>query len=453
MAAIAVTADTDVANSDSELLSMLATFHNNLGSHLKSDDDTQTRLDEMENQLLDNTASTAADLIHSATQTVGNIARISPYWKNRKSIMANQLERLYVAIVCVDKSAADLEANPQTTASSADRRNNTVKASAEREKPDGCLSFICCTKSIPPAGGEAKHDNNLYFRIDLLRSSNELLTFYGDNTDAQWVTTPIYRMLLEVLYSLPAVLARIERSQWRQDPALEAVLQNLSRIREEGCVLARLVVHAAKSATAMMVDHRRHIATAAATVILGAAKSVLTIKVDSIRCSDALSRPASFKQFTRFSHHPPVPMPLKVDATLLDGLHKSAVCAFEMFKHYKAADQFEAVKILCPSLPSEGALVDYAQLLVASQRAESSFENWLLTSAYINNLMKVPASRPDYLVQRSHFSPYTCVSFTDRLPSPRTVRCDGIPKIPRPSESFVQVWWATRRYSRTDARG
>ena len=78
---------------------------------------------------------------------------------------------------------------------------------------------------------------------------------------------------------------------------------------------------------------------------------------------------------------------------LLDGLHKSAVCGFEMFKHYKAADQFKAVEVLCPSLPSAGAVVDYAQLLDASKRAESTFENWLLMSAYINNLMKVRAPR------------------------------------------------------------
>ena len=78
---------------------------------------------------------------------------------------------------------------------------------------------------------------------------------------------------------------------------------------------------------------------------------------------------------------------------LLDGLHKSAVCGFEMFKHYNAVDQFEAINGLRPSLPSVGALVDYADLVAASKRAESSFENWLLMSAYINNLMKVLSSR------------------------------------------------------------
>ena len=82
-----------------------------------------------------------------------------------------------------------------------------------------------------------------------------------------------------------------------------------------------------------------------------------------------------------------------MDSQLLDGLHKSAGCGFEMFKHYNASEQFGAIKGLCPSLPSVGALVDYADLVAASKRAESSFENWLLMSAYINNLMKVLASR------------------------------------------------------------
>jgi hypothetical protein len=90
---------------------------------------------------------------------------------------------------------------------------------------------------------------------------------------------------------------------------------------------------------------------------------------------------------------------------LFDGLHKSAVCGFEMFKHYKAADQFKAVEVLCPSLPSAGAVVDYAQLLDASKRAESTFENWLLMSAYINNLMKV----------RTLFT-HSCVLTHSRLP-------------------------------------
>ena len=78
-----------------------------------------------------------------------------------------------------------------------------------------------------------------------------------------------------------------------------------------------------------------------------------------------------------------------MDATFLDGLAKSAVSGFEMFKHFKANEQFAAIDSLCPSLPPEGALVDYEKLKRASALAESSSENWLLTSAHINNLMKV----------------------------------------------------------------
>ena len=96
---------------------------------------------------------------------------------------------------------------------------------------------------------------------------------------------------------------------------------------------------------------------------------------------------------------------MQVDSQLLDGLHKSAVCGFEMFKHYKASEQFGAIKGLCPSLPSVSALVDYADLVAASKRAESSFENWLLMSAYINNLMKV----------RTLFT-HSCVLTHSRLP-------------------------------------
>ena len=266
-----------------DLFSLLDDFHVNLASHLHTDPDP-SRLKLMEDQLLapaDTETPKSSFFLERAIVVVGNIARVSPNWRNRKDVIAKLLLELYVAIASVDKSTVGGTANGDGKGS------NKAKPSS---KPDarGCLPILRLFYNAAPPRLELTlrkpaDDYLLSFRIELLRDSNELLNFYRDATDAQWSAMPIYRLLLEVLYSLsaPAVVEQMNsRSQRKYGSAtFEAVLHNLCRIQEDSCVLARLVVHAAKGITSLMVDHQKNAAVAVAAVIVGAAKTVLTMKV------------------------------------------------------------------------------------------------------------------------------------------------------------------------------
>lgn len=188
------------------------------------------------------------------------------------------------------------------------------------------------------------------------------MAFDGD-PDATWITVPIHRLALEMLH----VISRCFLSDAAEFKSVrEDLLRRLQALKvlkkNDFCVT--VLAEIAGSLSDMLQEHLKKGGTALANTIVGGVKSFLM---------------------------------MKVDGQLIEGITQGLHCAFEMYKHYKANDQFEILRQLCP-FPEAGRGYDVMKSSCNEMRAAEG--NWLLSSLYVNNTMKVALSALSGLLKK-----------------------------------------------------
>jgi hypothetical protein len=186
--------------------------------------------------------------------------------------------------------------------------------------------------------------------------SANLCSFFQGDSDASWITISLHRLQLQLLHYISYSIVFDEKPP-PQDALLTTVLVALlTATAQSSLVSGRLVHEAAACLQSQLVDHVRNVGAALLDVVVGGVKSALTMKVNE---------------------------------QLLRGLVRGVAAGFEMFKHCKADEQVRLLRALDPEPTLADPLESYSRLLAMSRSSEAARGNWLLTSTYANNLLKV----------------------------------------------------------------
>jgi hypothetical protein len=191
--------------------------------------------------------------------------------------------------------------------------------------------------------------------------------------DLLWLIIPIHRLLFELLQCLSSTVVKTSviqskgKNQSEKDVQMDRehlaklmlrlspVIENINSLPEI-TVSCRLTKTITSSLEKLFVEHLKDCAAAIGNVVVGLVKSFLN---------------------------------RNVDPTLMKGIQQIGKAAFDIYLHIEAERQITLVQQFVSSRPLDQPLISYKQLLDASKIFQESKGNWLLTSTYINNLLKI----------------------------------------------------------------
>jgi hypothetical protein len=207
-----------------------------------------------------------------------------------------------------------------------------------------------------------------------LKAVAEAALSLGDNNDLLWLIIPIHRLLFELLQCLSSTVAKTgiikDKGQQPKDEKdvqmdrehlaklmlrLSPVIENINSLPEI-TVSCRLTKTITSSLEKLFVEHLKDCAAAIGNVVVGLVKSFLN---------------------------------RNVDPTLMKGIQQIGKAAFDIYLHIEAEKQINLVQTFVPSRPLDQALISYEELRRVSTAFQESKGNWLSTSTYINNLLKI----------------------------------------------------------------
>jgi len=168
-----------------------------------------------------------------------------------------------------------------------------------------------------------------------------LVGLFHNDVAAQWISDPLRRLTLEVLYGLAFLVldkGAATKKVLFKSQQLQVALEVLRGISID-VLLSKLIHEAVGTLKAMLVDNTSAVLSAGAKTLFGAVKSLVTMKVDQ---------------------------------DLIDGLSKGVMAGFDMYKHCSAEKQLTFMKTLCPAL----ALTDYSEIEKKSNTFKSVDGNW-----------------------------------------------------------------------------
>jgi hypothetical protein len=237
------------------------------------------------------------------------------------------------------------------------------KSSVKMESNDAII--------VKPENKNAK-DIDIIYLCDTLKILTKCMIRLDDNIDLLWLIVPTHRYLFELLQCISYFIISKDR-HLTQDSKVKATMSFLSqggsqlkskllpiiediKTVPEISVYTRLTKAVALSLEKLFAEHVKDIAASTGLIVVGAVTSLVT---------------------------------MKVSGTLLTGLSRAAAAAFDIFQHCKANQQIEILNTLIPSRLLKEPIISYSQLVKASKNISVVKGNWLLTSAYINNLLKI----------------------------------------------------------------
>jgi hypothetical protein len=197
----------------------------------------------------------------------------------------------------------------------------------------------------------------MFIIIDTLTALVVAARVFIGTTDVHWILIPLQRLMIEVLLSIGHLFTNAKTNSSvlkKQRAQLSTVVQDIISLPSNS-VMEQYLRLLATALQSILVDHVSHGVKAAAALIIGGVKSILTMKVDE---------------------------------ELLRGLSLAGTAALEVFQHSNAKDQIAALMKLSPHRPITQTMMTYAQLCEASMCLNKTKSNWLFMSTYANTLIK-----------------------------------------------------------------
>ena len=234
------------------------------------------------------------------------------------------------------------------------------------------------------------HMNDLH---QCLERAIAMAQLFESDMSAAWAIIPMQRLVAQVLckmsfYMVGAIAAENDnhpqQQQQQQQPQQQkptiapAVLEKWSKTADKLLNTDRTTLccdtqlhEVAKFFKALLTDHTAQLMGALGLTVLGAVKSVLL---------------------------------MKVDADLIKGIGKGMSAGFDLYKHYKADEQFlllfrvtsEPYNKIIPKLRVPGALKDktqfvstYEELVKTSKLMANVDGNWFLKTNYVEMMLRL----------------------------------------------------------------
>ena len=178
---------------------------------------------------------------------------------------------------------------------------------------------------------------------------------FNNDPDAVWIASSLHKLVSDVLFSTCVLLMNMSPSNRKEKHAqLSGVLKTLTSMGES-TVTSKVIIEVSTMLSEVMTDHTNEVVASGALIIVGAVKSILTMKVDE---------------------------------DLIKGLTRGAVAAFEVFLHMKATERLDLLVQVSPQRAPTEPLLPLGRLKVASETMAKATGNWLVTCQYLNTLFK-----------------------------------------------------------------
>ena len=189
--------------------------------------------------------------------------------------------------------------------------------------------------------------------LDLISSISKPL---NDDPDAVWIASSLHKLVSDVLFSLCVLMMNLSPSKRKEKYAqLSVILKTLSSMGES-TVTSKVIIEVSAMMLEVMTDHTKEVVASGALIMVGAVKSILTMKVDE---------------------------------DLIKGLTRGAVAAFEVFLHMKASERLDLLVQVSPQRAPTEPLLPLSKLKAASETMAKANGNWLVACQYLNTLSKV----------------------------------------------------------------
>ena len=238
-------ATTDVkVDVELSLHKLLLEFNGKLTQALVGKNLDAAQLDTVSHQVFDQRTSADA-YVKSVQSIVSDLTSVAHNWREHKNELARKIPLIYISIACIGQCSAKFD-NDFTKIVNAPV-TNTARGTLELKTQ---LSIY--RKTVDGVNGIDGPFHNL---IDLLQATADLLNCFKDEIDAIWITIPLHRLQLEILFSLLKPLAIIQEKGHQHDYSkFESTLTNITSLKEI-CVSASLVVYSAKAISSMLVSY------------------------------------------------------------------------------------------------------------------------------------------------------------------------------------------------------
>ena len=179
---------------------------------------------------------------------------------------------------------------------------------------------------------------------------------FNDDPDAVWIASSLHKLVSDVLFSVCVLLMNMSPSNRKEKHAqLSLILKTLSSMGES-TVTSKVIIEVSAMMSEVMTDHTKEVVASGALIMVGAVKSILTMKVDE---------------------------------DLIKGLTRGAVAAFEVFLHMKATERLDLLVQVSPQRAPTEPLLPLSKLKAASETMAKATGNWLVACQYLNTLSKV----------------------------------------------------------------
>lgn len=213
-----------------------------------------------------------------------------------------------------------------------------------------------------------KLDNmsDLVLALDCL-SVLSLTKSLNTDSNALCIWIPVNRLIVEILLAISyiAVVNKSEILNRKEDTdSLNVLIESLRKLPQTN-IMSRYVCELSSCLKAIIVPVAKKAMIACGQIVLGAGLSFAA---------------------------------MSPNAMLFKGLYNGAIATFDMFKKIKSGDQltlmFELtynpyLRLQSPPLNLKTEPLKYDQLVSISKMSKKFDGNWLLTSAYVNNLFKI----------------------------------------------------------------